>query len=305
MRRAWRLAVVFAALAVLAAGCAKPTGVDNDLTNAWPAFDKAVTPTPKVGACYTERLDTTWFADDFDGAVDCSVSHQTETVFVGAFTGTEAGRSSAPLAGTPARATAYGQCMKAANDYLGDDWHIGNVVLGLVLPNDKAWAGGARWFRCDAVAFDDSNFEKVRGVGTVKGGLQGSRALAVTCLTLTADSNRRVTGEKDTPCDQPHNAEFVGLYTAPARDWPDRDAEQKLASDGCEGVFAHFLGFSSNERPASNYAGWWPGGFEEDQWKLGDRTERCFVVALDGNGLSGPKVVGSMKGIRAGKPHQG
>jgi Septum formation len=305
MRRAWRVALVGAALAVLAAGCAKPTGTDNDLTNAWPAFDKAVTPTPKVGACYSDKLDTTWYADDFSGAVDCSGSHQTETVFVGTFSGTEAGRSSPPLAGTPSRAEAYGQCMKAANDYLGDDWHNAKVVLGLVLPSDKAWTGGARWYRCDVVAFDDFGLETVRGVGSVKGGLQGSRALAITCVTITADGSRRVTGEKDTPCDQPHNAEFAGLYTAPARDWPDRDTESKLANDGCRGVWARFLGLGGNGSSGSNYVGWWARGFDEDQWKLGDRTEICYVVALDGNNLSAPKVVGSMKGIRDGKPRQG
>jgi Septum formation len=304
MRRAWRVALVGTALAVLAAGCAKSTGTDNDLTNAWPAFDKAVTPTPKVGACYTQQLDTTWFLDDFSDAVDCSASHQTETVFVGAFTGTEAGRSSPPLAGTPARSDAYGQCMKAANDYLGDDWHNAMVVLGLVLPGDKAWTGGARWYRCDVVAYDDFSLETVHGVGSVKGGLRGSRPLAITCLTLTSDSGRRITGEKDTPCDQPHNAELAGLYTIPPRDWTNRETAGKLASDGCEGVAAHFLGFPGN-RPVSNYTGWWATTVGEDQWKLGDRTALCFVVAIDGDSLSAPKVVGSMKGIRDGKPRQG
>jgi hypothetical protein len=303
MRRAWRLALAGTALAVLATGCTKSTGVDKDLTNAWPAFDKAVTPTPKVGACYTERLDATWHGD-FSDAVDCSASHQTETVFVGAFSGSEAGRSSPPLAGTPARADAYGQCQKAAGDYLGDDWHIANVVLGLVLPDDKAWAGGARWFRCDAVQYADSNFDSVRTSGSVKGGLLGNRPLAVTCLTVTDDGKNAVTGHKDTPCDQVHNGEFTGLYIAPARAWPGKDAARTLAGDGCEGVVAHFLGLSGNRATNTNIA-WTSDLFDEDQWNLGDRTVRCYVLALNGNTINGAKVVGSMKGIRDGKPRQG
>jgi hypothetical protein len=303
MQRAWRLALVGTAFAVLVAGCGKSTGVDNDLTNAWPVFDKAVTPVPKVGACYGQRLDTTWYGD-FSDAVDCSTSHQTETVFVGSFTGTEAGRSTPPLAGTPARADAYGQCQKAASDYLGDDWHIAMAVLGLVLPDDKAWTGGARWFRCDMVQFSDSKYESVRTNGSVKGGLQGSRPLAVTCLSLTDDGKNSVTGWKDAPCDQPHNGEYAGLYTASARAWPDKDPAQKLASSGCEGVVAHFLGFSGNQ-PTSNYVGWTYDTFDQDQWNLGDRTVRCYVLAFNGNSINGAKVVGSMRGIRDGKPRQG
>ncbi len=303
MRRSWRLALVGTAVAVLATGCTASTGVDNDLTNAWPAFDKAVTPTPKVGACYTQKLDTTWYGD-FSDAVDCSASHQTETLFVGAFSGTEAGRSSPPLAGTQARADAYGQCQKAAGDYLGGDWHMANVVLGLVLPDDKAWTGGARWFRCDVVQFADSNFDSVRTNGSAKGGLQGGRPLAVTCLTVTDDGKNSVTGQKDTPCDQAHNGEFAGLYTAPARTWPDKDAARKLAGDGCEGVIAQFLGFSGSQ-PQTNYVGWMADNFDQDQWNLGDRTVRCFALAFNGNTVNGAKVVGSMKGIRDAKPKQG
>ena len=303
MRRGWRLVVTGAVLAVALAGCGKPTGIDGDLTNAWPAIQKATTPTPKVGDCYTEKYDATWYGD-FSSALDCSLAHQTETVYVGAFAGADADRSSPPLAGTDSRSNAYAQCQKSATDFLGDDWHIGNVFLGLVLPDDKAWTGGARWYRCDLIHFEDSNFESVHQYGTVKDGLRGSKPIAVTCITFTDDGKSAVTGQKDTPCAQPHNGEFAGVYTAPAGAYPSKDAARTLANTGCGGVAAKFLGFSGNS-PVSNFVGWLADGFQQDQWNLGDRTIRCFVVAFNGQTVNGANVVGSMRGIRNGQPKKG
>ena len=56
MRRWWAL-VAIAAAALAMGGCGNPAGVDGDLTNAWPAFAKAQTPTPVVGACYPQEYD--------------------------------------------------------------------------------------------------------------------------------------------------------------------------------------------------------------------------------------------------------
>ena len=82
MRRWWAL-VAMAAVALAPGGCARPAGVDGDLTNGWPAFARAQTPIPDAGVCYPREYDPTWYGD-FDSAVDCkSETHQTETVFVG------------------------------------------------------------------------------------------------------------------------------------------------------------------------------------------------------------------------------
>src|SRR5947207_2568115 len=147
--RSARSAVVgLAAVAALAACSPVPGGVDGDLTNGWPAFPKASTPLPKVGVCYPTDFNETWYGD-FSAANDCTKdSHQTETVYVGAFTGADADRSAPPLAGSAARRAAYDQCQQAGTDHLGGPWQGAKVDLGLVLPDDKAWTGGARWYRC-------------------------------------------------------------------------------------------------------------------------------------------------------------
>jgi hypothetical protein len=303
MRRGWLVAVVGVAVFALA-GCAKPAGVDGDLTNAWPALPQAKTPVPTVGVCYPVDYDPTWYGD-FDKAVDCAASsHRTETVYVGSFSGADADRSAPPLAGSAARKTAYTQCMKAANDYLGGDWQSGKVDIGLVLPDDKAWTGGARWYRCDAIQFKDSNFDTVATQGSVKGGLAGAKPLAVTCLIVTDDGHNSVTKTDDVACDQPHNGEFAGIYTATDGPYPsDKEARRKLANNGCEEIVAHFLGFAGSQA-LNKYIGWMAVGFSEDQWNLGDRTERCFALAFNGTTVNGARIVGSVKGLKDGAPRK-
>ena len=303
MRRGWVLAVVGVAVLALA-GCGKPGGVDGNLTNAWPALPAAKTPVPKVGVCYPNEYQTTWYGD-FDKAVDCaSATHQTETVSVGSFSGADADRSAPPLAGSAARKTAYAQCQKGANEYLGGDWQSAKVTIGLVLPDDKAWTGGARWYRCDAIQFTDSGLEDVATKGTVKAGLAGAKPLAINCLIVNDDGKNSVTGTEDADCDKPHNGEFAGIYTAPDGAYPaDQTARRKLANDGCEATVAHFLGFAG-DKALTRYMGWMAVGFSEDQWNLGDRTERCFALAFNGTTVNGARIIGTVKGLKDGAPRK-
>jgi hypothetical protein len=286
------------------AGCARSTGVDGNLTNDWPAFSTAVTPTPVAGVCYPNPFTAVWFGD-FSSAVDCAKgTHAIETVYVGSFSGADAARSGPPLAGSTIRRGAYDQCQKAATDYLGGPWQGARIELGLALPDDRSWTGGARWYRCDVTQYQDSNYDTVSVQGSVKDGLRGAKPLAVTCLVVTDDSKGNITKSEDIGCDKPHNGEFIGLYTAPDTPWPASDnARETVAQKGCEKLLGQFLGYGDG-KPYSNYVGWWPGGFVEEQWNLGDRTERCFALAFNGHSVNGARVVGSMRGLKSSPPHK-
>src|SRR5256885_16187964 len=97
MRRGWVLAVVGVAVLALA-GCGKPGGVDGNLTNAWPALPAAKTPVPKVGVCYPNENQTTWYGD-FTKAVDCAPGQlQTETGSFGSLSGVNAARQPPQMA---------------------------------------------------------------------------------------------------------------------------------------------------------------------------------------------------------------
>src|SRR5262249_25806610 len=150
-------------------GCGKPAGVDGNLTNGWPPFAKAKTPIPEVGACYDKEYSATWYGP-FE-TVPCEESHQSETAYVGAFSGADAQRSAPPHTDSPSRKTAYLDCVTKAGDYLGGDWHTAYVWLGLVLPSPAAWAGGAHWYRCDLLKTNDVEHGTVAGTGSVKDGL--------------------------------------------------------------------------------------------------------------------------------------
>ena len=151
----------------------------------------------------------------------------------------------------------------------------------------------------------DSDYQEVQGTGSVKDGMRAADPLGITCLTVTDDGKGIVKGTTDITCEQPHNVEFIGLYTGPDAAWQTDDkTRQKAEEKGCEGVLSTFLGYGG-ATPYSNYVGWWAWGYSEDQWKLGDRTERCFAVAMNGGGsANNVKVVGSMRGLKAGKPRR-
>jgi hypothetical protein len=290
------LAVLGVALAL--AGCGGlPPGVDGNLTNDWSAMPLPKVAVPVAGVCYPGPYTAVWNGD-FD-TVDCAGSHQTETAYVGTFTGDDGQRSEPPSPGSPALRTAYAQCQQGASAYLGGDWHSALVSLGLVRPNPNAWAGGARWYRCDLIHWATLFSSVVVDHGSLKGDLAGARSAAFGCLATTRDAAGSINVAKSVDCAAPHQAEYAGLYTAPDVPYPsDQAAQDKLETDGCKRVVASFLGFQDPSQWFGNGVGSWPFSFNPDQWTLGDRTIPCFAYAFTKSGA----MVGSVKGIRNQTP---
>jgi hypothetical protein len=297
MRR--RVGLAAGLVAVLAlSGCGRPPGVDGNLTNGWPTMAGAKLQIPVAGVCWTVPDTQIWYYNS--DPVDCSAgSHDTETAYVGTFTGSQAARSTAPNPIDGGLSDAYAQCQKGASDYLGGDWHTAIVDLNLVLPSDPAWAVGARWFRCDLVDNTSPNVPISVSSGTLKGNLSGSRTVAYGCLAVTTDSQHKVLSEKPVACTEPHATEFAGTFTAPDIPWPAGDAaREELADNGCEEVVAKFIGFANSDQWDNPAIGWWESNFDQNQWALGDRTIQCFAYAFTKSG----NFVGSVKGIRGKTP---
>lgn len=279
-------------------GCSQlPPGVDRDLTNGWPAMPVATVPVPQSGKCYSELVYSLDWAISLS-PVPCAGPHYSETVYVGTFTGTDSAASTAPGAGTPAQVGAFDQCRRNALDYIGGDFMLGRMNLDLALPGPKAWTGGARWFRCEVTRYTnlDNAGEVTEEAGSVRGGLQGARPLALTCATDTANGGGAITAEQVTDCGQPHNAEFAGLFTAPSSPWLADEGRHKLAVDGCEGVAASYLGLPGGKM-TNPVLGWLADSFDQDQWMLGNRTVRCFVLGFKGSSPNGIRFTGSVRGI--------
>lgn len=304
MRRAWRSGGLIAAIVLIGAtslaACASPAGVDGNLTNGWPAMPKAKVAVPVAAVCYQEAGTDTWYGDF--NTVPCAGDHGSETVFVGAFTGAAASRSTPPGSDSHDRATAYAQCLKGASDYLGGDYHLALLDLTMVLPSTNAWQGGARWIRCDVVRYADANRRVIVRKGSVKDGLRGNRPLALSCETVTDDGHGSITDEQLASCSKPHNAEFAGLYTPPNVPWQaDEKARQNMFDNGCESVVAKFLGFSGG-KVESAYMGWMTVPPSENEWNLGDRAVVCSALAFRRGSPNGARLVGSVRGLGAKAP---
>ena len=297
--------VVLAVSSVLAlGGCGQlPSGIDGNLTNGWPAMPAAKVPVPQSGKCYSELPSSQDWAINLS-PVPCTGPHYSETVFVGTFTGADSAAFTPPGAGTQARASAFDQCRKNTTDYVGGDFMLGRMNLGLVLPGPKAWTGGARWFRCEVTRYTNLNFDKelTDNAGSVRDGLRGTRPLALTCATDTADGKGAIVDEQVADCAQPHNAEFAGLFTAPTSPWPSgAEARHNLALDGCEGVVASYLGLTTG-KITNPVLGWLADNFDQNQWVLGNRTVRCFALGFNGDSPNGVRFTGSVKGIGTRAP---
>jgi hypothetical protein len=292
-----------ASLALLAgcAGASKPAGVDGDITNGWPAMAAAKTAVPAVGMCFQVDHQAEW-TGDFSGVKDCTRSHTIEVVHVGAYEGSDAQRGSPPLAGSDSQANAYAKCQAGANAYLGGDWHSGLITLDLSQPDGDAWKGGARWYMCDVTRYTDDFAVKDMPADSVKGALGSAGKITISCRVVASDSGGSITSDRGADCGTAHNAEYVGVYAAPAGTYPaDATARRNLAGKGCDVVVAKFLGFSDGKL-GNSYIGDMYDLFDQDRWNLGDRTVRCYALGFKNGSPNNARFTGSVKGIRTAVP---
>jgi hypothetical protein len=194
---------------------------------------------------------------------------------------------------------AYQQCQAPVDAFLGGPWQMGLFNVNLVMPTAGGWSGGARWFRCD-LEFpsepDGGDFSTEVGVD-VRGLLAKPSAFNARCVRWFVQKTEL---DNITPvnCSSWFNGEFAGLYTAPDEAYPSSTkAMTALAEVGCEGVVAHFLGFSGST-DESSYVGPATFFFSPDRWAIGDRTVPCYTFAYQHGG----KFLASVKGIKAARP---
>src|SRR5689334_13550767 len=160
------------ALCVLAlGGCGdRSGGLDGDLTDDWRPMAAATPFRPQAGVCHADVVQSATV--DNDSPVPCAESHLAETVAVA-------------TVGTQSAAAAFAACAAAASAFLGGDWRTGWVVLQPVLPSKPAWAGGARWVRCDVAETSPADGALVRRTGSLKGSVQTGGRLRMSCANPT------------------------------------------------------------------------------------------------------------------------
>ncbi len=252
-----------------------------------------VTAMPPVGACYRSPPSTRSMSKGGERheLAPCDAEHHLETFSVGSF----AKDGAYPSYANPDTVAAYEVCGLAAVEFLGGDWRTAYVWLILTVPSVDAWTQhGARWYRCDLSATEDPyGNHRTSSRTTLRGGLAGARALAITCFDWTTTASGTETDFRPADCATSHDAEFVGYYRIPFVNRRDYDPNLLGALEGCAAAAAKYLGSEPGREliVLSNMQD------IDDTRDLPDH-HLCALThaALDG------KLVGSVKGLGTAAP---
>lgn len=292
MRR-WMSALVLAgAVGLGVSGCAPPGGSDGDLTNDWAPLGEPAVFTPAAETCHSGDFSETVYLSSYV-PVDCGTSHRLETVHVGTFAGAAGEGSAPPASGSAPFGTAYAECDTRARAYLGADWRIGRLWLGVALPSPVGWAAGARWFRCDVSELSnvEDNGDVVSRTASLKGALQAAGPLRLGCYATTLTRAETIDQMPPVDCGARHNSEFTGVWRAPAGwKYPSAERDWQAFYDGCYQVAARFVEVSQSTIRFRAGVVALPGG--PDDWRSGNRGVRCYLWISDGRFTRSLKAAG-------------
>ncbi|PWR08468.1 hypothetical protein DKT68_15825 [Micromonospora acroterricola] len=278
MRR-WLAAVAVGATVALAlAGCGAPAGVDRDLIDDWPAPVAAQQFVPAANVCHHSSQQV-GFLTGYN-PMECGESHRVETMHVGTLTGPGAARSTPPPPGSPGMRAAQAACDKEVSKAVGADWRSGRLGLTVVLPSTPAWAGGARWYRCDVTelaSIDDTSVDL--RTGSLRGALTGAAPLAYRCFNpkLVKDE---IDEMAPVSCTSRHHAEFVGIWQAPDISYAEFNRTTKRTHRACQTVTAKYAKVPDNSQLDFRAGTIYYQPYEQE-WKNGNRGVQCFLWISD------------------------
>jgi hypothetical protein len=277
MRRWVAATAGLAAVLVLGAGCtSNPPGTDGDITNGWSVIGAPSPFRPAPRGCHqdTGRIESLQEYVPFD----CAGVHLRETYHVGTVTGA-AGTDEAPDDDSAIARTAYRECSDAATDFVGGPWRTGRLAFHVVWPARPAWAGGARWFRCDLTEIDLDGRTRSGRTGSLAGSLAGRAAVRLRCFNATVEATS-VKTMKPVACGIRHHAEFAGVWTAPDVSYAKQSTDHTRAARGCQRVIAKFARVPDNS-DMKHRTGWISFNPTRAQWEQGERGVRCFLWFSD------------------------
>jgi hypothetical protein len=262
------------AAALLLAGVAAcsgpaPEGVDGDLTDGWAMLPAAAPFRPAAGVCHESLVEVAAMAEH--QPVSCAELHVAETFYVGE--GPD--EPVAPSGGSAAMHAAYADCSGRAAKFLGGPWRGARIVVRVVWPSREAWAGGARWFRCDVAQADLDGSSETSRTGSLAGALKADSELRLACFNpkVDADAVRTMTAVS---CTKAHAAEFAGLWTAPDVPFAEQTMDRERSAAGCRSAIAAFTGVPDDD-DVQYRTGWISYNPTRTEWQQGERRVRCFL----------------------------
>jgi hypothetical protein len=293
-RRCGRRRTGLAAMGVavlLAAGCGGSGDIDGDLTNDWGAMAAATGFQPAAETCHLSNFAVSGPRSTYE-EVDCTVLHRTETVYVGEYSGDAAETEAPPDRTSAPGREAYRTCDAQATEYVAGPWRDARLWIGVTNPSPAAWGGGSRWFRCELVELDsiEDDGALVQRKGTLRGAMNSdSSGLELGCYAIGLDSAGAIKTMPPADCGEKHNAEYVGVWDAPAgATYPKRNSSWARFHDGCRVLVAKYVGVPEDGdlRYRTGVVSL-PGNTEV--WAQGDHGVRCYLW------LDGAELIGSLK----------
>jgi hypothetical protein len=271
------LAALGALSLTLSAGCGNPGGVDGVLADDWAPI---ATPTgfiPEAGVCHLAAFAEVGTRAAYE-TVACDIQHRTETVSVGTYPAPAAEGVEPPAQGSAGELAAYRDCDLATTRYVGAPWRTGRLWIGIVHPSAKAWAGGARWYRCEVieVASVEDDGGLVLRTGSLRDALAPSASpLRLTCYAIKLDAKGAIDTMPGVTCTEKHNAEFVGVWFAGDVPYPKGSTWTKF-HDGCRRLIATYVKVpvDANLEFRTGVVSL-PGG--PAAWAAGDHAVRCYL----------------------------
>ena len=234
---------------------------------------------PALGSCWQVEPAAAAKAFPWSGAASCAGPHTAEVYYVGQADHDLVRRSrgdgdNATIAANLMLAEVRRACGGFASAYLGASWHQTRVTIladWIAAPAEAGETAAQRdgFFGCAlAETTDAAGTRFASRSASLKA---GATELAATC---TLDSAY-------TPCDQPHNAEFVGTYTlTPQGAAFDATAVKNTVSRGCGDVVRTYLGLPAEAQRPDLSAGY-VGPTSAETWLGSDQTFACYAVAGD------------------------
>jgi hypothetical protein len=269
--------VALVTLVLAATACSRTVG-DRRLVDEWAAMPEAKLVLPVAGEC--SRAGGVYSYEVVPAApqkvASCAELHTLELIHLGVFTGADADRPTPPPKGSDAHRRAHAECVKAAVEFLGDDWKTGWLDLVYLPASDLHWTGGARYFRCDLVEVTGEQGVMLPRVGTARDGLRGDKPLAVRCVDAVNVQGELIAEVGRADCTQPHDYELAGVVRLPEGPYPDERTLERVYNAACVATIGSFLGIRPDAPVAFGYLQWEPS---KDEWEVGDRGGTCYVGA--------------------------
>ena len=138
-------------LLLLLGGCGKPSGLDGDLVNGWAAIGEPTGFTPVAGTCHLANFAIVGTRGVYEDGRLRDQAPDRDGLRRRVRRSGRGGVRRRPPRGPRGRGRRTRSATSRPPKFVGAPWRTGRLWIGVTQPSAAAWAGGARWFRCEVL----------------------------------------------------------------------------------------------------------------------------------------------------------